>query len=269
MHPGLPLLVVLTLGALDDSERQTLFARVKHSVVILRQTTLTGERVAHGTGWVVRADGMLVTNSHVAELSHQMEAVFADGHAVPVEGVVYDDPDHDLAVLKISAADLVPLSLSDLAVPVAGSTVYGVGNPLGFDFSFTQGIVAAYRPDGLPKDLQLDEPSKHAVLQLNMLSGAGGSGSPVVDETGRVLGVVRAGMGSSGAMTFAVPVEYVRTLLTPEHLATPLASATTFPWLNVVGSAVALVALLVFFRSLRRGPKGPNRPVRKWSGYEE
>ena len=97
MHTGLSLLVFLTLGALDDSERQTLFARVKHSVVILRQTTLTGDRVAHGTGWVVRADGLLVTNSHVAELSHQMEAVFADGQAVPVEGVVYDDPEHDLA----------------------------------------------------------------------------------------------------------------------------------------------------------------------------
>ena len=76
-------------------------------------------------------------------------------------------------------------------------------------------------------------------------------------------------MGSSGAMTFAVPVEYVRALTTPEHLGAQPVSATHFPWLNVVGSGVALLAAIVFFRSLRRGPKGPSRPVRKWSGYEE
>jgi len=237
-------------------------------VVILRQTTVGGYRVAHGTGWVLRADGLIVTNAHVADLDG-LEAVFTDGATLPVEGLVVDDPEHDLAVLKVTSSQLVPLSLSDVAEPTEGSSVYVVGNPLGFDFSVAQGLVAAYRRSGLPKDLQTDEPDRGAVLQLEVTSGAGGSGSPVLDEAGRVIGVIRAGVGrSGGTMVFAVPVEYVRALATPARLAGGPRSNRTHLWVNLAISIGIFLGGVLFFRRLNRG-SGPKRPVRKWSGYEE
>lgn len=263
MHPGLSLLVVLTLGALDDSGPAALFDRVKPSVVGLRLPTLNGKYLPMGTAWVARPDGLLVTNSKLVALSYQMEAVFDDGRVLPIEGVIADDPEHDLAVLKVEATHLVPLPLGSL-IPPDGTSVYIVGNPFADQVKYGEAQVAAYLPDGLPKEQQEGAPDTHALLQLEMVSASTG-GSPVLDEAGRV---IRAREQGTEALTVAAPAEYVRMLLGGEKLS-KAGDAAPVPWLNVVGSVLALVVGIGFFRSLRRGPSGSNRPVRKWSGYEE
>ncbi len=243
-----------------------MFEQVKPSIVGLRLPTLNGAYLPMGTAWVARPDGLLVTNSKVVALSNRMEAVFDDGHVLPIEGVFADDPEHDLAVLKVDATQLVPLGLSSVK-PTAGSSVYLVGNPFADQTNYDEVRVAAYLLNGLPADQQESAPDGHALLQLETTSSSSG-GCPLLDETGRVLGVVRERNSSKGALTVAVPVEYVRVLLGDPKLAQG-ADAAPVPWLNVVVSAVALAVGIGFFRSLRRGPSASNRPTRKWSGYEE
>lgn len=265
------VLVGLTHATLDDDGRQALFARVKHSVVVLQQTTATGERRAHGTGWVARADGWVVTNSHVAELGEGLTALFSDGKSVRVLGVLVDDPEHDIALLKIDATGLVPMPLSAVSEPAEGSTIFVVGNPLGYDFTVGSGLVAAYRKNGLPSALQTMNADKHATLQLQVSSAAGASGSPVFDDSGQVLGVVRAGVGVASTMVFAVPVEFVRPMLQGEHaIVKKRVTSEQVPWVNAAISVGVFAAAALLFRWLTgKRQTGPARPTRKWSGYEE
>ena len=265
------VLVALTHATLDDDGRQALFARVKHSIVVLQQTTSSGERRAHGTGWVARADGLVVTNSHVAALGEELNALFSDGKSVPVLGVLVDDPEHDIALLKIDATALVPMQLSDLSEPPEGASIFVIGNPLGYDFTAASGLVAAYRKNGLPLELQSVAADKHATLQLQVSSAAGASGSPVFDDFGRVLGVIRAGVGMASTMVFAVPVEFVRPMLQAEHtLVKKQVSREQVPWVNAAISAAVFAAAALLFRRLTgKRQSGPARPTRKWSGYEE
>lgn len=265
------LLLSLAAAALDPLAREALAAKLKPSILVLRIPTVSGERAAHGTAFVVRADGMVVTNHHVIEGAQALEGVFPDGRVVAVAGIVVDDPDHDLAVVQLDATGLTPLQLGSSAGLTEGSPVYMFGNPLGLDFTFAEGIVSAVRKDGLPRDLLPDarpcDTQPH--LQLQITTGGGASGSPVLDEQGRVVGVNRAGMGHDlGTVAFAVPVAALAPLLTAERLGRDLRPVRQFPWVNVAVSALVLVGVVVFLRRRGGGPRSP-RAVRRFSGYEE
>lgn len=265
MVKGLVLSAVL--AALTPEARQALFGRLKQSVVVLQSTTVSGERTGNGTGWVLRSDGLIVTNHHVVDGRRSLTAVFADGRRVDVTGVLVSDEAHDLAVVRIDATGLSPLELGSSAGLVEGSQLFMAGNPLGLDFTFNEGVLTALRPKGLPADLggELRPADTQALLQLTIDAEPGSSGSPIVDGEGRVVGIERAGLGSAD---FAVPVDTLKALLTDEVLSRDVKPMRQVPWANLAISAVVLAGVVLFLTGrLRAG--GPPKAQRRFTGYEE
>ncbi|MDX2013966.1 MAG: S1C family serine protease [Myxococcaceae bacterium] len=263
---ALSLLAILGVG--DEGARSELFTRLRPSVVVLEATSASGDRLAHGTGFVVRADGLVATNHHVIDGFTTMRAVFADGRKVPVTGVVFSEPKNDLAVVKLDQTGLEALPLGRSAGLAEGSTIFVLGNPLGLDFTFSQGVVSAVRTTGVPADSRLDlkDADRQPLLQLDVNSDFGGSGSPVVDAEGRVVGVLVSKLGRS---LFAVPVDTLSALLEARPLDEPARPLKQVPWWNLLISGVVLGVTLLLLKGRLRMSRGPAKAQRRYTGYEE
>ncbi len=257
------------LVAIAPEARQELFAKLKQSVVVLEVVSPSGQRLGNGTGFVIRPDGLVVTNHHVIEGERSMSAVFADGRRAEVTGVVLADEDHDLAFVRIDASNLPTLSLGKSTALQEGAQLFMAGNPLGLDFTFNEGQLTAIREKGVPDKpgTKLDPADGQRLLQLAIDAEPGSSGSPIVDERGEVVAVMRAKIASAN---FAVPVETLSGLLTPAVLAAEAKPLKPFPWWNLaISAAVLAIGVLFLTGRLRVGSGGPPRARRKYTGYEE
>lgn len=244
--------------AVSPQAREELFSRLRQSIVVLQRDTVTGERLGNGSGFVLRADGLIVTNHHVIDGHRSLTAVFADGRRAEVVGVLLSDEEHDLAVVRISLTGLEPLELGSSAGLKEGSQLFMAGNPLGLDFTFNEGVLTALRPSGLPADLGALKPAdRQPLLQLAIDAEPGSSGSPIVDPDGKVVGIERAGMGSAD---FAVPVDTLKALLTDDVLARESKPLERLPWWNLAISAVLFVLVALFLTG--RLKAGGGRPTR-------
>jgi putative serine protease PepD len=201
-----------TSGALAD-----VAAAVQPSVVSIEVTTRQGR--SEGSGVVLREDGMILTNNHVAGAEGAgLVVTFADGERAPAT-LVGADPATDLAVIKVSGVDnLVPATFAagtdSLAV---GDTVLAIGSPLGLAGSVTAGIVSA-----LHRSVDLGSSGRQTAsvladaIQTDAAINPGNSGGPLVDTSGRVVGINTAiaslsGSGSIG-LGFAIRVEDATTV---------------------------------------------------------
>jgi putative serine protease PepD len=167
-----------------------------------------------GTGFVINANGTLVTNDHVVGSDKQVEVRFEDkGDLMPAK-VVGTDPSSDLAVLRLESKPPTPLTVLPLAdsdrVRV-GDDAIAIGYPLGLARTATRGIVSGLgREIQAPNGFQIDK-----VIQTDAPINPGNSGGPLLDSLGRVIGV-NSQIATSGAGTgnigigFAVPSNTVR-----------------------------------------------------------
>ena len=171
--------------------------RARASVVHIRSARR--ERAGQGSGFVFAPDGFVLTNSHVVSGATQLEISFADGN-VRRGRLVGDDPGTDLAVLRLEDGNGSALLLADSRDVVAGQIAIAVGNPLGFDFTVTAGIVSALARTmmgfgGRPID---------DVIQTDVPLNPGNSGGPLLDSNGGVIGVNTAMIPSAHGLAFAV-----------------------------------------------------------------
>jgi serine protease Do len=264
-----PSLALSGLLSITPDARQELFAHLKQSVVVLEVATSSGQRAGNGSGFVLREDGLVVTNQHVVDGHRSMTAVFSDGRRVDVVGVLVADEAHDLAVIRVDAQRLVPLLLGSSADLKEGTQLFMAGNPLGLDFTFNEGVLAALRPNGIADTLGLTlrDADRQPLLQLAINAEPGSSGSPIVDDAGRVVGIERAGFGSAD---FAVPVDTLKALLTDDVLARQGRPLAVVPWWNLGISALVLGVLALFLMGRLRGSAGGRpRAQRRFRGYEE
>lgn len=154
-----------------------------------------------GSGFVISADGVIVTNNHVIDGADQVEVFFTDGVRLPAKVVGKDDKT-DLAVLKVDAGhplDFVEFGDSDAAV--VGDWVMAIGNPFGLGGSVTLGIVSARN-----RDIQSGPYDQY--IQTDASINQGNSGGPLFDMNGKVIGIntaIIARGGSSLGIGFAVP----------------------------------------------------------------
>jgi len=165
-----------------------------------------------GTGFLWDDDGHVVTNFHVILESTRLEVTLG-GQTEPMTAeVVGFSPQHDLAVLRITDAPrrmLATLPLGDSAELQVGQKVYAIGNPFGLDQTLTTGIIS-----GLGREIR--SPSGHRiqeVIQTDAAINPGNSGGPLLDSSGRLIGVNTAIVSPSGAYAgigFAVPVDIVK-----------------------------------------------------------
>ena len=171
--------------------------RARASVVHIRATKRKGG--GQGSGFVFASDGFLLTNSHVVSGASSLEASFADGNGQRAR-LVGDDQGTDLAVLRLENSIGAALPLADSRSVVTGQIAIAVGNPLGFDFTVTAGIVSALARTmlgfgGRPID---------DVIQTDVALNPGNSGGPLLDSRGRVIGVNTAMIPSAHGLAFAV-----------------------------------------------------------------
>jgi S1-C subfamily serine protease len=162
-----------------------------------------------GSGFVWDTGGHIVTNYHVIEGAAAAQVRLADGRVLPAR-LVGAAPTHDLAVLQIDAGGdrPAPIPLGDSASLRVGQSVLAIGNPFGLDWTLTTGIVSAL-DRAIPGR---DGASIEGLIQTDAAINPGNSGGPLIDSSGRLIGVntaIYSPSGSSAGIGFAVPVDTV------------------------------------------------------------
>ncbi|HVH13328.1 MAG TPA: trypsin-like peptidase domain-containing protein [Longimicrobium sp.] len=156
-----------------------------------------------GSGVIIRADGVILTNAHVVGQSRQVEIGLANGETLPGR-VLGRDPSIDIAIVDVEGNDLPVAPLGNSDQLEVGQTAIAIGNPLALERTVTRGIVSAVNRTS--SEFQLDE-----LIQTDAAINPGNSGGPLLDSRGQVVGINTAvlrgtdGIGAEG-LGFAVPI---------------------------------------------------------------
>ena len=175
-------------------------AKAKPAIVEIVTTDAKGTPKTLGTGFFVSPDGLLATNRHVIEGAGAITAVTNNGAIFLFERIVAQPPGVDLAILKFHATDVPFLKLGESTRAVEGQKVIVIGNPTGLMGTVSDGIISAFREN-------------RSLIQITAPISPGSSGSPVMDETGQVIGVATLQSVEGQNLNFAIPVEQVSAAL--------------------------------------------------------
>ncbi|MCH8196118.1 MAG: trypsin-like peptidase domain-containing protein, partial [Chloroflexi bacterium] len=222
------------------------------AVVSIRARQSRRSRGGGGSGVIIAPDGYVLTNSHVVHGARGLEIVRASGEEHTAE-LVGEDPETDLAVVRIDATGLPVSALGESSTLRVGQVVIAIGNPLGLQATVTTGVVSA-----LGRTLRsITGHLVDNVIQTDAALNPGNSGGPLVDSRGSVVGINTAIIQSAQGICFAIPINAAKHIL-PQLMkhgrvvrgylglhghSVPL-PATTTPHFNLTqASAVEVVAV--------------------------
>ncbi|OGO19834.1 MAG: hypothetical protein A2144_10840 [Chloroflexi bacterium RBG_16_50_9] len=188
-------------------------AKVKPSVVAIN-TEITGldffnrpsSEDSAGSGWIIREDGLIITNNHVVEGAKTISVTLDDGRTFSVDlKTVATDPLIDLAVLRIDAANLPAVQVGDSSKMRVGDWVVAIGNSLGEGTRATQGIISR-KNASVPLDRGQ---TLYGLIETDAAINPGNSGGPLVNMAGQVIGITSAKLAAVGieATGFAISTE--------------------------------------------------------------
>jgi S1-C subfamily serine protease len=161
-----------------------------------------------GSGFIIDAKGIILTNAHVVEGADSVTVTLKDGRELQGE-VVGQDALTDVAVVKVQAEDLPTVTLGDSAGVKPGDWAIAIGNPLGLDNTVTAGIISA---TGRTSD-QIRVPDKRIdFIQTDAAINPGNSGGPLLNERGEVIGMNTAIIGGAQGLGFAIPIKEAQAL---------------------------------------------------------
>jgi len=230
LNPNAEPRTITPRGDLAEDEKSTieLFEKSANSVVFIttsQQVRMYGSAkvsemaTGQGSGFVWDKEGHIVTNYHVVQStangSGTARVTFADASTY-VATIVGSSPEHDLAVLQVSnfpGDSLEPIEVGESANLQVGQSVFAIGNPFGFDHTLTTGVIS-----GLGRSIEAEDGRQiDDLIQTDAAINPGNSGGPLLDSSGRLIGVNSAIYSPSGAYAgigFAIPVDTVNSVVT-------------------------------------------------------
>ena len=262
-------------GRGDDTPLLDAYSRAVSGVVEKVAPSVVNIRVEHenrrgtghgsGSGFIIAQDGFILTNSHVVHGAKSLEVTLADSRSFQAK-VVGDDPDTDLAVIRIGAPKLPHLKFGDSSRLRVGQLAVALGSPFGFQQTVTSGIVSALgRSMRAQSGRLLDD-----IIQTDAALNPGNSGGPLVNSSGEVIGVNTAIILAAQGICFAIAsntAEFVTAWLIKE-------GRIRRSWIGVAGQNVPIHQRVIRFHRLAidRGVLvvgiEPNSPAQR-SGLRE
>lgn len=167
----------------------------------------TVQQQGAGSGWVLDANGTIVTNNHVVEGANSISVVTADGKSYPAQ-VINTDATNDLALIKVSGAQLKSMKVGDASKSRRGDWVLAIGNPLGEGITASEGIISRL---GVTVPLSSTQ-TYNDLIETTAAINPGNSGGPLINMAGEVIGITTLGatgvqgMGYAISMVDALPV---------------------------------------------------------------
>jgi putative serine protease PepD len=205
-----------------DTDLTAIVASATQSVVTITSQGVARDRFSPfsvpatgvGSGIIVTADGLILTNNHVVAGAQSLTVTMADGKDVSAT-VVKTDAERDIAVIRADATGLVPAQLGDSDGVKVGETVLAIGSPLGeFTETVTKGIVSALDRTITVADEQTGRPVQlSGLLQTDAAINPGNSGGPLINAAGQVIGMNSAVSQSAEGIGFAIPINVAKSLI--------------------------------------------------------
>jgi S1-C subfamily serine protease len=206
--------------AYDTEEQQNIavYKKALPSVVNITSTAVAFDffygpvpQQGQGSGFILNKDGLILTNNHVIDNAQRVEVMLSDKHKykATVMGV---DKNHDLALLKITAPNLIPATLSESTGLIVGQRVYAIGNPFGLQGTMTRGIISSIRSIRGPNNNPIED-----AIQTDAAVNPGNSGGPLLNSRGEVIGITTLiannGADQSSGIGFAIPVNTAKAVI--------------------------------------------------------
>jgi S1-C subfamily serine protease len=206
--------------AYDTEEQQNIavYKKALPSVVNITSTAVAFDffygpvpQQGQGSGFILNKDGLILTNNHVIDNAQRVEVTLSNKKKFKAQ-VLGVDKNHDLALLKIVAPDLVPATLSDSQNLIVGQRVYAIGNPFGLSGTMTRGIISAIRSIRGPQNNPIED-----AIQTDAAVNPGNSGGPLLNSKGEVIGITTLiannGADQSSGIGFAIPINTAKAVL--------------------------------------------------------
>ena len=201
---GICLFLPAAAGAQEKISVKDIVQRESPAIVSIYNLDSRGEVRGTGTGFIVKADGVVITNFHVIEGAHGLLIKLKNGEVYDRIWVMDFDPRRDIAVLKTQGVQLPTVSLGDSERMEQGDWCVAIGNPKGLEHTVSDGLVSA---------LRVIEGNK--MFQISVPISPGSSGGPLYNSRGEVVGITTAALVGEGVqnLNFAVPVKYALPML--------------------------------------------------------
>src|ERR1035438_9649163 len=195
LHRRVAALVVVPVLLYGQRQTSDIYKEASPAVV-----TVQGEHKS-GSGFLISADGIVVTNHHVIAGEAKISVRLASGLELAIDEIIADDPQLDIALFRVKGKGFPKLTLGDSDRVVPGDPIMVISNPMGLSGSVSDGLVSGVREIDGAKLLQISAPIS-----------PGSSGGPVLDRAGKVIGVARATILGGQNLNLAVPANVVATI---------------------------------------------------------
>ena len=253
-----PLAAPLSLAAQQRLQDEATIIRVARAATPA-VVSVTTPGVGSGSGIIIRADGVVITNAHVVANATQVEIGLADGRRA-IGQVLGRDARVDIAVVRVALTGLPAATLGNSDLLEVGQIAIAIGNPEGLDRTVTTGIVSAINRSPLGFEVG-------GLIQTDAAINPGNSGGPLLDSQGRVIGINSAILRGTTGLGFAVPINVAQDIAT-QLLAT---GRITRAYLGIVPAELTPEIVSRFRLPVREGiivrSVGPGTPAAR-AGFQ-